>query len=142
MDSPRAGASRSAFRHDRPVAKKTLIIDDLTGETGARTRVFEFDGTEYEIDLTDASFAELRSILKPYLRAARQVGGDLVPGSRSGRRSAPTPGQAQPGKTSTEAAVIRGWARSVGIQVTERGRVAPDVRAAWVAAGSPRTSGG
>ena len=56
------------------MAKKTLIIDDLTGETGARTRTLRFDGIDYEIDLTDASFAELRALLKPYLRAARQVG--------------------------------------------------------------------
>ena len=67
------------------MAKKTLIIDDLTGETGARTHALRFDGTDYEIDLTDASFAELRSLLKPYLRAARQVGGDVVAGSRRGR---------------------------------------------------------
>ena len=39
------------------MAKKTLIIDDLTGETGARTHALRFDGTDYEIDLTDASFA-------------------------------------------------------------------------------------
>ena len=47
------------------VAKKTLIIDDLTGDTGARTRVLTFEGVEYEIDLTDTSFADLRRLLKP-----------------------------------------------------------------------------
>jgi uncharacterized membrane protein len=117
------------------VAKKTLIIDDLTGETGARTRTFRLDGTEYEIDLTDASFAELKAVLKPYLRAARQVGGPIVAGTRSGRSSGAS---SRGSKTSSDAAVIRAWARSVGMPVTERGRVAPDVRAAWEAAGSPR----
>lgn len=124
------------------MAKKTLIVDDLTGEVGARTRTLRFDGTEYEIDLTDASFAELRSLLKPYLRAARQVGGQLVAGSRRGRPSDPgtSSAAARRGSSSapTDAAVIRAWARSVGMSVTERGRVAPDVRAAWEAAGSPR----
>ena len=38
--------------HDRGMAKKTLIIDDLTGDTGAKTRAFKLDGVEYEIDLT------------------------------------------------------------------------------------------
>jgi hypothetical protein len=117
------------------VATKTLIIDDLTGETGARTRTFQLDGTEYEIDLTDASFAELKAALKPYLRAARQVGGPVVAGTRRGRPSATA---STVGKASSDAAVIRSWARSVGMPVTERGRVAPDVRAAWEAAGSPR----
>ena len=120
------------------MAKKTLIIDDLTGETGARTRTFRLDGTEYEIDLTDASFAELKAALKPYLRAARQVGGTVVAGTRRARSSgASSPGAKGP-KAPSDAAVIRAWARSVGMPVTERGRVAPDVRAAWEAAGSPR----
>lgn len=123
------------------MAKKTLIIDDLTGETGARTRSLRVDGTDYEIDLTDASFAELKALLKPYLRAARQVGGPLVAGTRRGRPSGEGAAKrgTRGGGAPTEAAVIRAWARSVGMPVTERGRVAPDVRAAWEAAGSPRT---
>jgi hypothetical protein len=119
------------------MAKKTLIIDDLTGETGARTRTLRFDGVDYEIDLTDASFAELRHVLKPYLRAGRQVGGPLVAGSRRARPSTPA-GTGSSSSGPTEASVIRAWARSVGMPVTERGRVAPEVRSAWEAAGSPR----
>ena len=122
------------------MAKKTLIIDDLTGDTGARTRTFRLDGTEYEIDLTDASYAELKAVLKPYLRAARQVGGPVVAGTRRGRSSASgTKAASKRAATApSDAAVIRAWARSVGMPVTERGRVHPDVRAAWEAAGSPR----
>ena len=116
------------------MAKKTLIIDDLTGETGAKARAFRVDGVDYEIDLTDASYAELKSLLKPYVRAGRQVGGPVA-GSRRPRSSG---GSRSPSKGPTDAAVIRAWARSVGMPVTERGRVAPDVRAAWEAAGSPR----
>ena len=121
------------------MAKKTLIIDDLTGETGARTHALRFDGTDYEIDLTDASFAELRALLKPYLRAARQVGGDLVPGSRRARATADAGAKKRPGsKPAPDSAAIRAWARSVGVSVTERGRVPAHVRTAWEAAGSPR----
>lgn len=115
------------------MAKKTLIVDDLTGETGARTRQLRFDGVDYEIDLTDASFAELRSVLKPYLRAGRQVGGPVVPGTR---RSRPSTGSGA--GAASDAATIRAWARSVGMPVPERGRVPADVRSAWAAAGSPR----
>ena len=117
------------------MAKKTLIIDDLTGETGARTRNLRFDGVDYEIDLTDASFAELRKALKPYLKAARQVSGSRVPVPRI-RRRASSPSKAK--SAGTEASVIRAWARANGVAVTQRGRVAPAVRDAWVAAGSPR----
>jgi hypothetical protein len=133
--------------HNRAVAKKTLIIDDLTGETGARTRTLRFDGVEYEIDLTDASFADLRTMLKPYLRAARSVSGSPASsrarGASSGRAS--TSSSASSGTrrrpnstTAPDSAVIRAWARSVGMPVTERGRVPAHVREAWAAAGSPR----
>ena len=118
------------------MAKKTLIVDDLTGETGAKTRSFRFDGTDYEIDLTDASYADLRLALRPYLRASRQVGGTVVAGTRRGRST--SSGATKPKRGTTDAAAIRAWARSAGVPVTERGRVHPDVRKAWEAAGSPR----
>jgi hypothetical protein len=122
------------------VAKKTLIIDDLTGDTGARARTFRFDGVEYEIDLTDATFADLRAALKPYLRAARALSGPSA--SRSASRGTPMASSGRrkrPGsKPAPDSAAIRAWARSVGRPVTERGRVPGQVREAWVAAGSPR----
>lgn len=127
-------ASTSVTRHNARVAKKTLIIDDLTGEQGARTRTLRFDGVEYEIDLTEASFADLRLALRPYLKAARVVGGkpQTPRGTRAPRRTkADGP---------SDASTIRAWARSVGRPVTERGRVHPDLRAAWEAAGSPQIS--
>jgi hypothetical protein len=123
------------------VAKKTVIIDDLTGEAGARSRTLRFDGVEYEIDLTDASFSDLRAALKPYLRAARAVSGRP---SGAAPRSSSTGGavagvKRRPGsKPAPDSAAIRAWARSVGMPVTERGRVPAPVRDAWVAAGSPR----
>ena len=121
------------------VAKKTLIIDDLTGEAGARPRTLRFDGVEYEIDLTDASFSDLRAALKPYLRAARAVSGKPTSPRRSSARSAAAGKRSRPGsKPAPDSAAIRAWARSVRMPVTEPGRVPADVREAWVAAGSPR----
>ena len=119
------------MRQDGPVAKQTVIVDDLTGEPGARTRTLRFDGIEYEIDLTEASFADLRAALKPYLRAARAVSG--APASRRGTRS-----KGGAGPAAGDSAAIRAWARANGVAVTHRGRVAPAVREAWAAAGSPR----
>ena len=112
------------------MAKRTVIIDDLTGETGARTRTIRFDGVEYEIDLTDKSFGELRAALKPYLRAGRAIAG-----SPSAARRATRPSKASP---NSDSSAIRSWARGMGMAVTERGVVPADLRKAWEAAGSPR----
>ena len=118
------------------MAKQTLIIDDLSGDTGARTRRFSLDGTDYEIDLTDASFRELKDALKPFIKAGRAAGGGAARGRATG---APTRRRGKAAaKAPSEAALVRAWARSKGKTVTERGRVAPDLHAAWVAAGSPR----
>lgn len=118
----------------RPVAKKTLIIDDLNGDTGARSHTFAFEGVEYEIDLTDASFAELRRALRPYLKVARTVGG-------SKRRPVPTRRSTAPRsprrRSGSESATIRAWARAVGVAVPERGRIPATVRDQWLKAGSP-----
>lgn len=123
------------------MAKQTLIIDDLSGDTGARTRHFSLDGTTYEIDLTDASYADLKAALKPFIRAGRAVGAGSSASRRADRPTKPAARRARSkreSKAPTEAAVIRAWARANGMAVTERGRVAPELRAAWEAAGSPR----
>lgn len=124
------------------MAKQTLIIDDLSGDTGARTRHFSLDGTTYEIDLTDASYADLKAALKPFIRAGRAVGAGSSASRRTERSTRPAAGRRSrakgASKAPTEAAVVRAWARANGMAVTERGRVAPELRAAWEAAGSPR----
>lgn len=120
------------------MAKQTLIIDDLSGDTGARTRRFSVDGTDYEIDLTDASFAGLKAALKPFIKAARQTGSARPRAAAPAQRAKGRKAGAKRAKGPTEAAVIRAWARANGMAVTERGRVAPELKAAWAAAGSPR----
>ena len=55
----------------------TQLIDDLDGTVipggMGRTVLFEFDGTSYEIDLTDAHLDELRTALAPYVAAGRRT---------------------------------------------------------------------
>lgn len=41
------------------MATVTIITDDITGHAGAATRTFEFNGTKYEIDLTDMGWEDL-----------------------------------------------------------------------------------
>ncbi len=123
------------------MAKQTLIIDDLSGDTGARTRHFSLDGTTYEIDLTDSSYATLRAALKPFIKAGRPVGAVKAAPRAGARKVKAKPrgaGRSRKGaKPASDAAVIRAWARAQGMTVTQRGRVAPELRAAWQAAGAP-----
>jgi hypothetical protein len=66
------------------MAKKTLVqfIDDLDGSVipggMGRSVMFEFDGTVYEIDLTDAHVDELRDVLAPYVAAGRRTSRDIA----------------------------------------------------------------
>ena len=105
------------------MARTVIITDDLTGEQGAKTRVIVIDRTEYEVDLTDASMAELKETLRPYLKHARITKG-APKGRRTAKRSA-APSQAQ---------AVREWAAQNGVDVPKRGRVPASVIAAFEAA--------
>ena len=107
----------------------THLVDDLTGDTiGAgegRTIQFAFDGSSYEIDLTDENAEKLREALSDYIAAARKVSG------RSSRSTASaTKGRSNP----NDLAKIRVWAMANGHQVAARGRISQDVRDAYEAA--------
>jgi len=71
----------------------TQLIDDLDGIVIpgglGRTVLFEFDGTTYEIDLTDAHIDELRAALAPYLSAGRRSFGGLALKQRKTRSTQP-----------------------------------------------------
>lgn len=107
----------------------THLIDDLTGDTiedgKGRTLTFGFDGSNYEIDLTNDNADALREAFSDYVAAARKVSG------RSGRArdaSAPKRGNAE------ELAKIREWANANGHEVSSRGRISQAVRDAYDAA--------
>jgi hypothetical protein len=52
-----------------------LLTDDLDGSPGAETVHFALDGVDYEIDLNEQHVRELRSVLDPYIKAGRRLGG-------------------------------------------------------------------
>ncbi|MFJ3321074.1 MULTISPECIES: Lsr2 family protein [unclassified Curtobacterium] len=107
----------------------THLVDDLTGDTieegKGRTVAFGFDGTHYEIDLTDDNADALREALSDYVAAARKVSG------RSGRTSA---GNGPKRGNSEDLARIREWANANGHEVSSRGRISQAVRDAYDAA--------
>lgn len=105
----------------------THLVDDLSGETidagAGRTVQFAFDGSSYEIDLTDDNFDRLREALSDYVAAARKVSGRTSRPAQSKNRSNPD-----------DLAKIRVWAMANGHQVAARGRISQEVRDAYEAA--------
>jgi hypothetical protein len=95
----------------------TIYTDDLTGTEGEdiATHNFSLDGVSYEVDLNSDSYQKLLDALGPFVQVGRKAGG----GSRrgSGRKPAARP----------DAAKVREWAQSQGIEVNARGRVSRDV---------------
>jgi D-alanine-D-alanine ligase-like ATP-grasp enzyme len=98
------------------MARKVTVqlVDDLDGGPADATIAFGLDGAQYEIDLSAANAAALRDALAQYVGAARRVG--------RGTRGAAGAG---------DTAKVREWAKSQGLAVSERGRIAADVRAAY-----------
>lgn len=89
------------------------FTDDITGKRADETVSFGLDGTAYEIDLSTKNATKLREALKPFQSAARKASTAL---SRKGK----TKGS---GGNRERSAEIRAWAKSHGIEVSERGRI-------------------
>ncbi|WP_250442673.1 Lsr2 family protein [Actinotalea sp. C106] len=100
------------------MAQKTRVIitDDIDGSEGAQSYAFSWQGTNYEIDLTDEHRDDFLRALEPFITAGRKTAG-----SRSRATS----------KGSSDAAVVREWGRANGFKVPDRGRIPADVRTAY-----------
>lgn len=98
----------------------------MTGDTiedgKGRTVTFGFDGTNYEIDLTDDNVDQLRETFSNYIAAARKTG------NRSGGASS---GTAPKRGNSEELGKIHEWAAANGHEVSSRGRISQAVRDAY-----------
>lgn len=107
------------------MAQQIVVVDDITGETGASTRRLRVDGVEYDIDLTDETFAGLQDVLRPYLEKAR-----VVPMSKRGKAGA-AEGRGTPVRQKQElpaaSSTIRAWAAANGIDCPKRGRIPASV---------------
>lgn len=97
-----------------------VLVDDIDGGSADETVVFGLDGATYEIDLSKKNAAKLRDEMASWVGSARRASGGRARRRRGGRTS--------------DAAAIRAWAVSKGIEVSERGRVSADVRAQYEAA--------
>ena len=103
---------------------QVLLVDDLDGGTADETVTFALDGVSYEIDLATNNAAKLRDAFGPWIGHARKVGG------RSSARVGASRSRASRGN----AQAIRDWAKAHGHNVSERGRISAEVKAAYEAA--------
>lgn len=98
-----------------------VLEDDLDGSSADETVTFGLDGATYEIDLSAKNAARLRDALAKYVGVARKPPG-RAPRRGSRRTSGPS------------ASDVRDWARAHGYDVSDRGRVSAEIRAAYEAA--------
>lgn len=106
-----------------------VLVDDIDGKDADETVTFGLDGVTYEIDLSTANATKLRDAIAPYVGHARRAGGSASRRS-SGRRSSSRRGS----DSGPSAREVREWARSNGYNLSDRGRVSSEVRAAYDAA--------
>lgn len=115
------------------MAQQTFVklIDDIDGSEGVETVSFGLDGAAFEIDLNEKNAGKLRDALSLYIAHARRA-----EGSRAGRRvSTGTRRSGGAARTDREQLqAIRDWARKNGHQVSDRGRIAQEIRDAYDAA--------
>lgn len=99
-------------------------VSDLSGkeitDNDSPTVSFGWDGADYTIDLTSTEAEKFYKAVEPYINAGTKV-------SKSrGRKSTASKG--------SNAAEIRAWAQSNGIDVPARGRIPQEVRDRFEAA--------
>jgi len=107
---------------------QVILVDDVDGGEADETVSFALDGVSYEIDVSATNAEAIREALAPWVGHARRVGG------RAGNRARVGTPKARPAAERTDLSEVRSWARENGFQVSDRGRVSSEVRAAYEAA--------
>lgn len=121
------------------MAEKVTIelVDDLDGSPADEKVRFALGGSQYEIDLSSENAEKLRTVLKPYIDAARPPGS----GSQSIARGAARPASYASRRASSGAGAlgidpkaVRVWAAESDIAVPARGRIPKPVLDRYVEA--------
>ena len=108
---------------------QVILTYDLDGSEAYDTVSFAIDGVSYDIDLSEGNAEALRGLFGPYILAGRRTGGRYKVAARQAAKTKPSAGAA-----ATDAVDVRAWARENGFQVSDRGRVSGDIKAAYEAA--------
>lgn len=97
---------------------EVTLIDDLDGSTADTVVRFGLDGKAYEVDLSTANAEKFRGTMAKYVEAARKTGS----ARGAGRGARPKATDAGP-----HTSEVREWAKSHGIEVSDRGRLPKDL---------------
>jgi hypothetical protein len=92
------------------------LLDDIDGSQADETLRFGLDGTSYEIDLSAKHAEKLRGSLAKFVLSSRRVGRSSV---AAAPRRAGTPARVDRAQNQA----IREWAKSRGIEISDRGRI-------------------
>lgn len=114
--------------------------DDIDGSEGATTVTFAFDGTTYEIDLTDRNKAKLEKALEPFTAVARRSGQRTRAAAGTRRVAGPTTGRGATLWSSLDAEAkdrMRAWGTRRKLTTKTARRIADSAVQAWVDAGRP-----
>lgn len=106
------------------------FIDDIDGSEAVGTVAFSYKGKSYEIDLSKAHDKAFDESMAEWIEHAREVKPEPARG-RGGRRVDLTGGRRLDREQST---AIRTWAKSQGLQVSERGRISRKIVTEYEAA--------
>jgi hypothetical protein len=121
-------------RKEHAMAQKVTVqlVDDLDDSPitagDGRTVEFAFDGSTYEIDLSNDNVDKFRDAISDYIAAARKVSGRRTSGGTAAPKTAPKRGNSE------ELAKVREWAKENGYEVSSRGRISTQVQEAYAAA--------
>jgi Lsr2 len=125
------------------VTSRTIVACDVCGKEPAQSTTVLADGRSYEVDLCARHAKALATAIKPYLGTARPSGtrAQRVPVAKKTTAARPSRKRATKKTAKRQAqaglrnvAEIRAWGQANGFEVATKGRLRPDVIAAFAAA--------
>ena len=119
------------------MASRTIVACDLCAKEPAGTTSVTLGSTSYELDLCATHRKAMDVALKPYLAAARSSAGTARSTVKKATRPRGTKKTTRRPRGDSRVADIRTWGQANGFEVAAKGRLRPDVVAAYDAAHKP-----
>jgi len=114
------------------MAQKIVLVDDTDGTEGVdHTVKLGFEGETVSLDLSTKNYEKLKKLLIPYLEAGSQVKEEAP---RRGSKAAKTSSPGTNAERVQYLTNVRTWARENDREVSDKGRVAQDIKDAYEAA--------
>jgi hypothetical protein len=119
------------------MATKTILIDDFDGTPAIATYAFQFQGKEYQIDLSEAHVEEFEAMMSRWINSSRQIGGrrsvPKAPDVTSELKKYPSDDRPNSEREGRRKYLfkVREWANNNGHQVSAIGRVPAEIVEAY-----------